>query len=267
MVGKEFLNNFRPNLLSGNVDQMLVANQPQDKSILVEYLRQALENLKTTSGPHLEFRREHADDWIGWWVKFLENKRDKDRGLLIPFEKIKGSLANGERYGVLFAGGFEGHGGHRFAANWMGNFVSPILLLERDWYVESKSRGGPYLDLRARLSMWSHFNPKGLVSVLPEKPVGVDDDTHYKNLFDQTGTDYCFASECDLFSQQKIARGKAAPFLLIPPINLQRTTDEVEKLIPDTDFERLLNTTDHVTRLMPRVEKKEIESFINGEEI
>lgn len=258
MASEEFLNNFRPDLLSGNIDQMLAANQPLDKSTLVEYLRQALENLKTVPGPNLNFRIEHADDWIGWWVRFLGNKKDINRGSLIPFEEIKDHLVEGNKYGVLFAGGLEGHDGHRFAATWMGYFVSPVLLLERDWYVESKSRGGAYLDLRARISMWSHFNPKGLVSVLPEKLVGVDDDTHYKSLFDQTGADYCFASESDPFCRQKIARGKAAPFLLIPPINLQRTTDEVEKLVEDIDFERLerlLNTTDHVKKIMPDVDE------------
>ena len=254
MADEEYLRNFRPDLLSGNIDQMLADNRPQDKNTLVEYLGQALENLKTIPGPHLDFRREHADDWIDWWVKFLGNKRNEDRGLLVPFEKVKSNLVDGVKYGVLFAGGFEGHGGHRFAANWIRSFVFPILLLERDWYVDTKERGGSYLDLRARASMWSYYDPNVLISVLPEKPEGVDASVHYKNLFDQTGADYCFASESDKLYQQKIARGKPAPFLLIPAQYIQRTTDKVQKLAEDIDFERLMeliNTTDHVKKLRP----------------
>jgi hypothetical protein len=258
MANERYFSNFRPDLLSGNIDQMLAENRPEDKTVLLAYLEQALEFLNTEPGPHLDFRRGHVGDWIGWWIKFLESKNDEACGLLVPFDKVKGSLVQGREYGVLFAGGFEGHAGHRFAANWMKQFVNPIFLLERDGYIESKLRGGPYLDLRARVSMWAFYNPNVLASVLPEKPEDVDGDVHYKGLFDQTGANYCFASKSDPLCQQKIARGKTAPFTLIPDVNIQSTSDGVEKLAPDIDFERLnrlINTTDTVEKLMPDVDK------------
>jgi len=42
---KEYLRNFHPELLSGDIDQMLEANRPQDKVTLIEYLEQAFEHL------------------------------------------------------------------------------------------------------------------------------------------------------------------------------------------------------------------------------
>lgn len=251
MRSEKFLTDFRPDLLTGDIDKMLSEGKIQDKADLTEYLGGALSHLKTYPGPNLQYRRDHADDWIGWWVNFLDSPRRA--GKLIPFDKIKESLTPGTEHGVLFSGGLEGHGGHRFAVDWMLKSVRPILLLERDGYVREKERGGPYLDLRARASMWTLYNPRITVSVLPEIPKGVNPSVYYQDLFDQTGADYCFASESDPNYAEKIARGKAALFTSIPALKIQHTTHKVEKLWSEEDEEetnRILNTTDTVRKLL-----------------
>jgi len=253
MSRERYLTHFRPDLLSGNVDEIVQAGRPQDKTTLIEYLGGALENLKTFPGPHLYYRSGHADDWIGWWVDFLE--KDSVSGQLITFDKIKDSLIKGNEYGVLFAGGMEGHRGHRFAVDHMLKYVCPILLLERDSYIESKPRGGPYLDLRARISMWANYDPRIIVSVLPEMPGGVNPNVHYKNLFDRTGADYCFASESDPYCWEKVARGKPALFTVIPSVSIQSTTNKAEGL---------LNTTDNVSQLLPGADPAFIEHLQNN---
>lgn len=257
MANPEYLRNFRPDLLSGDIYQMLAENRTIDRITLVEYLKGAYDNLVTTPGPNLSFRREHAPGWIGWWLNFLEENNGEDRGQLVPFDKIKSSLVEGKTYGVLNAGSFEGTEGHRFAARWLDYHVSPILLIERDWYAESKKRGGPYLDLRARVSMWAYLRPTFMVSVLPEKPKGVDDNVYYQSIFDRTGARYCFASEADPLCEVKTGRGEYAPFLKIPARHIQSTTDDVRKLMPEDDLGRLINTTDNVTRLMPKIDEQQ----------
>lgn len=220
----------------------------------------ALENLKTYPGPNLQYRRDHGGDWIGWWINFLEN--DTPQGQMVPFDKIRNILVESEEYGVLFAGGLEGHGGHRFAVDHILKYVRPILLLERNKYVEQKARGGPYLDLRARISMWVLYNPKVIVSVLPEMPDGADPSVNYKNLFDQTGADYCFASLSDPNFWEKVARGKSAFFTAIPNVNIQHTTYMVKRLGPDADFGKLLSTTDYVSKMLPSVSASDFDDML-----
>ena len=249
-MAAEFLRKFRPDILNGSIDEMLTAGRLQDKTVLIGYLSQALTHLKTEPGPNLEYRQLHADDWVGWWIDYLKNKTNGEAGRLIPFDQIKNSLIPKVDYGTLFGGGSEGHAGHRFAIDWMLKFVHPVLLLERDAYIEGKKRGGPFLDLRARTTMWTLFNPNMTVSVLPEVPEGVNPSAHYKKLFDETGAKYCFASKSDPHVWEKVARGEFQLFTVIPDVNIQSTSDKVEKLTPDDDLERLLNTTDNVRRLM-----------------
>lgn len=252
MADVEYLKNFRPDLLSGTVDDMLRTGRLQDRVTLTEYLSQALNKLKTEPGPNLEYRNANADDWIGWWIRFLNKKPNP--GILIPFEGIKNVLKKKKTSGALFGGKSEGHNGHRFAANWMISYVDqPILLLEREWYAESSPRGGRFIDLRAGISMWVYFNPKMIVSVMPQKDAEVMADVHYKKLFDQTGADYCFASRYDSLWEQKVKRGKSAPFLLIPDLFIQSTTSNVKRLSPGRDISEertLINTTDITRRLL-----------------
>lgn len=254
MAGKEYLKNFRPDLLTGTIDDMLRTGKLQDKATLIEYLNQALQYLKTEPGPNLEYRRVHAGGWIEWWINFLKKTSEDDNGQVLPFNMIKKSLLPQVDYGTLFGGGSEGHAGHRFAVDWMLNHVHPILLLERDSYIEAKERGGPFLDLRARVSMWARYNSKIIVSVLPEKPKRSSASFHYKRLFDKTGARYCFASKADPYVWEKIGRGELQPFTVIPALYIQHTTDKTEKLFDETeDLTRLrtiLNTTDNVQKLL-----------------
>jgi len=147
----------------------------------------------------------------------------------------------------------------------MSNHVDhPILLLERDWYAKSGPRKGRFIDLRAGVSMWAHFNPRIIVSVLPEIPKGVDLSIHYKSLFDRTGADYCFASESGPLCWEKIARGKLALFTRIPGVSIQHTTDKVERLGPDDDLDGWLNTTDLVSKMLPDLEDATLFEYLES---
>lgn len=252
MAHVEYLKNFRPDLLSGTVDDMMRAGKLQDRATLIEYLGGALEYLKTVPGPNLQYRKDNADGWIGWWINFLG--KDQTPGQLVPFENIKEVLSRDKTSGVLFGGKSEGHNGHRFAVNWIADHVDqPILLLEREWYAEADTRGGRFIDLRAGISMWTYYNPRIIVSVMPQKDTEVVAEVHYQKLFDQTGADHCFASNHDRYWKQKVSRGKSTPFLLIPSVFVESTSGQVKALEQTQDVDglrTLLNTTDLTRRLL-----------------
>jgi hypothetical protein len=258
-MAKEFFSKFMPDSLGDlDIDSMLSQNSPLGRTVLSKYLWQAALYLANEPGPNLLRRQFTTTLWTEYWLELLASRDETTLGRLVPLDRLSEALNTGEPTGVLFAGGMEGHRGHRFAVDWMLGHVKPILLLERDGYFKSKERGAPFLDLRARISMWAYYHPRLIVSVLPDRNPAVPVDTHYEDIFKQIGADYCFASKSDPLCQQKIARGKSAPFLLIPAMHVQRTTDKVEKLIPEVDIERLhrlISTTDNVEKMMPDIDK------------
>ena len=141
------------------------------------------------------------------------------------------ALKESHTSGVLFAGGLEGHVGHRFAVDWLQLHVaSSVILFEQDQYLEGKARGAAFLPLEAWASMWSYYSPHLIISVLPPKSSDISDKDHYQRLFNLTGADYCFADESDPNRDEKRARGKPASFTLIPHYPTLRTTFRVQKL-------------------------------------
>ena len=130
------------------------------------------------------------------------------------------------------AGG-EGHPGHRHAVDWMAKYVRvKILLLDKDEYLEGKKRGGPFLPLEVRLSMWSHHYGVDILSVMSSKQSTSSQAEHYGEIFALIGADYCFVTEEDPNADEKRSRGRRASFTLIPRLDVPSTTDMVTKLIP-----------------------------------
>lgn len=267
-MSAEFLQGFTSEKIkSWYWQEMLANNKIIKQDVLVDILTEASQFLVNTPGPNQETRIKQTPNWIGWWVEYLKAEK-YERGTLSPFEKIKEKVAKIQKQddcGVLFAGGLEGHEGHRLAVSWMLHWVYPVLLLEPDSYVQKKERGGRFLPLEVLLSMWAYFDPKTIISVLPEMPIGADESVYYQGLFDSTGAKYCFASEIDPLAGQKRARGENASFTLIKK-PVKRTTDMVEKLFPDNDIEeieRILTTTERTKRLLPKSDKEDIKKVLD----
>ncbi|MBI2066000.1 hypothetical protein HYT60_00640 [Candidatus Woesebacteria bacterium] len=228
----EYLKRFGLELIkSYGWQEILESGEPIDRKTLSEFLIRANEFLTTEPGPHLAQRREYSTDWLKWWIEYIKVAgTDRRPALLLPINRIRRSVDPGNPSGVLFAGGLEGHRGHRWAVDRMLSFVKPILLFEQDEYLAGKERQASFLPLEVRLSMWSHYRPDLMISVLPQRNPAVTESEHYKALFEATGADYCFATDGDQFAEQKMARGKPASFTLIPYINTEPTTFRVQKL-------------------------------------
>jgi hypothetical protein len=231
----EYFKQFGLELVKGSSwQEILESGEPIDRKTLSEFLIRANEFLTTEPGPHLAQRREHSTDWLTWWIEYIKVARiDRRAALLLPINRIRRYVDPDTPSGVLFAGGLEGHSGHLWAVNWMLSFTKPILLFEQDEYLAGKDRQTPFLPLAVRISMWSHYKPDLIISVLPQRNPALPESDHYKTLFDATGADYCFVTEGDPNQEEKRARGKDANFTLIPNLFTPRTTERVQKLFED----------------------------------
>lgn len=228
----EYLNEYGKDLIGDyNWQEMLSTGNPIDLLLLSHFLSQANYYLITEPGPNREQRAAAAHDWLGWWREHLRDGK-KNRASLVPISEVASIIEGGGPAGVLFMGGGEGHSGHRFAVERM-SLVRPVLLFEQDEYLKAKKREKPFLPLEVRLSMWSYFKPGLVISVTPEKAVGVSEKEHYQAVFDATGADYCFVTEGDPNQEEKRARGKQSPITLIPRVDTPSTTLRVQKLFPD----------------------------------
>lgn len=234
----EYLSHFGKDLkINSRWQEILETGEPVDRKSLLEFLISANEFLTTEPGPHLNERREYSRDWLRWWTDYIKAlKFDQRPALLLPIGHIRRYNDQDKRTGVLFAGGMEGHRGHRNAVDTMLSFVKPILLFEQDEYLASKERKAPFLPLNVRLSMWSLYSPDLIISVLSKRDPGVSEKDHYQAIFDLTGADYCFATEGDPNQEEKRTRGKPARFTLIPFTPTVPTTFRVQKLDSEQDF-------------------------------
>lgn len=242
----EYLRGFRTGRIEGiRTPDLMGRHQIISPSVLKAELDDAFIHLVTTPGPHREDRRLHAPSWIPWWTGYLTTLPDaggplEDSAKVVPFEEIAPRLDPAQSSGLLFAAGAEGHEGHRFAAWWMRRHVDQtVLMLEEEEYLEDKARGGSYLPLEVRLSLWAHHPHIDLVSVIPlrDKVKFPDVNQYYQDIFNRTGAQYCFATEDDPWEEAKRNRGKQAGFTRIPAIRTPSTTDRVMKFMEDADEE------------------------------
>lgn len=233
----EYLGGFNSNLFENwHWQEMVEKNQVIDPVTLRSCLQEAFIYLTTEPGPNLERRKQLAPTWLGWWIRHLKNKTETSNvATIASLETIPVILGKDlqKPSGVLFVGGGEGHGGHRWAVNWMMRFVKPVLLFEQENYFKDKERGEQFLPLEVRLSMWSYYESNMIISVLPQRDEEISLTDHYQPIFDKTGADYCFAAEGDPYGGEKRSRGKQARFTLIPYLPVPSTTDRVQKLFPD----------------------------------
>lgn len=218
---------------------MLQAGRILSPGTLSLELQDAYRHLISEPGPHLSQRRETAEKWLPWWINYLHSL-PSPVAPLVPSPKIMALdsvIADGDA-GILFVAGAEGHEGHRFASHWMKRHVKKtIWLFEEDAYLQQKERGGSFLPLEVRLSMWSHHPDIDTVSVTPlaDRQEFPDLSTFYRYIFDRTGAGYCFATEDDPNLESKRLRGKPAWFTRIPSLPVPGTTQRVEKLMPDIE--------------------------------
>lgn len=256
----EYLKGFESPLLKGITwEQMVEERKVINPNLLKQILIEANQWLTTEPGPHLEDRQEGAKEWLEWWISYLEKFCDANKlttgeklipsKKLLPLEDMSQEMsferAMGETAGVLFMGGGEGHEGHRFAVSYMKQCVGKVVLLfEQEEYIQQKERGGSFLPLKVRLSMWSYFEKTDYISVIPQREENENLSFHYQNIFTQTNANYCFATEGDPYLLEKINRGEYAPFLVIPALTnrvtrtiVPRTTERVQKLMADVDLD------------------------------
>lgn len=199
-MSAEYFRAFRPPILDGvHYQDMIAKGEILSPHVLFSVLHQAREFLTSERGPHLFQRRQAAPEWIDWWITqfkpgLFDTPEDKEQRLihsskLQTIHNIGNELRadNKSTSGAVFMAGGEGTPGHRLAIDWMRMHVDkPVVLLEQEKYMETKERGGSFLPLEVRLSMWCHYPETVYVGVIPEREEGIEINEHYQRIFDIT---------------------------------------------------------------------------------
>lgn len=208
-----------------------------------EILPRAHRQIVDTPGPHQQYRQNLVSDWIDWWqihLSRLSSVADElianDR--LVRFSQVPPLIdqanQSGFYTGALNGATFEGTPGHRSSWRWIHDHTAlSVVCFEPDAYFDSMpSRRRPFFPLSIRLSLCTLFadTPHNLVTVLPGRDPAVPESTHYQNVFDQTRAIVSFATQGDRHLYQKISRGFAADFCVIPLDPSASTSGHVEKL-------------------------------------
>ncbi len=241
------MRHFKPELTLPEIDwhEMLTQQVVFSPDLTRNALILAKHELMSKSGPNLERRKELSPKWFDPWINDIFSKEQTCGSPLVSSAKIMlldeindYLRETGKWYnsGILNVAGAEGHPGHRHAASYMiekGFF--PIWVFEQESYLERyKVRGGSYLSLELRLSMWSHYFDNCILTVAPERDPDMSVKDHYQKIFDQAGARYSLAYFSDPYWDEKINRGEFRPDLIIPVLpEVQRTTNRVMRLMPD----------------------------------
>ena len=232
--------------------EMLSARMYIGPRPLLRFLSEAKTWLIEEEGPNLINRILYVPGWLDLWIKLLRKKQeisdeiiyDPEVNVATPFGEVAELIERNGRIGsgIIFMAGGEGHGGHRYAIDYMKRDLKySVLALEEDVYNEThKVRGGNFLPLEVRISMWLHYGVR-CVTVLPTQEEGIDINTHYQSLFAQSGAERFAFTASDPDAWEKRQRGNP---LIIPHRDTEiGTTDRVKRLMEDdSDFENLPNT-------------------------
>jgi len=139
---------------------------------LADGLVAARDCLVNTPGSNRFVREISGESWLNWWIGFLLNFRDRQlcspypvrkANNVVPFFKLKDIVwekRNSANFGVWFVANHEGGIGHRFSTiEFLNSSLEYVaLVMEQEEYTKRfKARGGSYLHLGMRLSMWSYF--------------------------------------------------------------------------------------------------------------
>jgi hypothetical protein len=213
-------------------------------------LIEALNCLNTFPGPNLEFRRQHSEGWLGWWIEELSHYDQPDYYLMktyniLDFDSIHENLIEkriddfrGRRIPTIwFVAGLEGHEGSRFAIEHVlrSNKIAPYIIFENETYMKGKERKNFFLPLELRLSMYSHYFRKrdnrvilstNWYSSMPNK----QQSEMYEYLFNQLHGYICLANADDPQDvlHSKMQRSQFFPTeLLIPHLDVPSTTERV----------------------------------------
>lgn len=243
-----YFRNFSPEkiVLPGiDLEEMLLTGQYYGAKVLVPYLEDALNFLCFTPGRNKLKRQEKSPDWFQPWIYMLGRSdsihddvviREDKRPIL--WNKIAEYIKeSGEVFGLFNVAGGEGHEGHRYVARQMMNRgCNLVWAFENDEYNKRyKARGGTFLDLRVRLSMWLHYGIR-LVTVMPTKPDEIKTNDWYDSLFYESSAHTYFVTSDDPHSGEKMRRilpGYEYINNLIPEYRPGSTTDRVMKIQPD----------------------------------
>lgn len=220
--------------------EMLRTGEKIAPDILSKVLTDAYDFLITEPGPNLERRKKMAPDWFRYWIDLCESVsgNTKIKRKLFEFENISTQLEyRPVDSGILMLAGGEGHKGHRNAARIMKSRV-PVVVFAFDQpdLLRNKSRGGEFLPLAVRLSMWDLSPYVDIISVMPPMVPGMGVNEHYDSLFHSCGATMQFVQESDPHLHLKAQRRKdyvEEGYNIYVHNSSVSTTDIVGKLHPD----------------------------------
>ena len=215
---------------------------------LLRFLSAARNYLMNEDGDRKAAREILAPVWFNPWLQYLTSISE-DKREIIPNDELKGVLSFSEissllgsyesTSGIIFAAGMEGHEGHRRVLSTMSRRVDlTVLGLEEDKYnTEHKSRGGTFLPLEVRISMWI-LGGFDLVTILPGRDSGLSIDAHYNHLYDVSNAGAYFVNEGDPYYDVKVVRKKDPRILnnILPRYEPGSTSSRTKKLTPEIDW-------------------------------
>jgi hypothetical protein len=263
-VDKQYFKHFESPLIpSVTWQEMVDEKKVIAPKLLADILYDARVFLSTEPGPNLQRRREMVVTWFDYWQQMLLDKPKVPKHLLLQdgfvraeegIMKIENVAGHVGLYvtswsGALFLGGGEGHRGHWWAAKYMadtmGDHCLSVWCFEQESFLEeNKVRGGSFLPLPVRLSMWAHHPEVNIVTVLPQKECGVGTSDHYDEQFRLLGVNYFFVTEDDPYLEEKKKRGQQGEIdNVIPKLAVASTTQRVERFVPYNEAEEVTGET------------------------
>jgi len=216
---------------------------------LAPIFAEAKHDLMTVPGPNSDKRQALVPDWFDYWISLCTNyEGESAKRKLFEFGQIKSELEEKSwlMSGLLMLAGGEGHRGHRDAASIMQSKVSIVIFaFEEPEYLEQHKQRGEFLPLEVRLSMWNLCPKVHILSVLPPKPINISTEAHYELLYKTSGASMQFVENRDPYLKLKqVRRNSGIGFgtnVYESDFADLRTTDYVEKLMPDIDIEDMLS--------------------------
>lgn len=250
----KYFRHFKPeNVQLPNVswEEMIDRKVVFGPTLLRKVLSEANDYLTTAEGPNLERRKVIVPPWFDYWRDLLVFTPEwTEEGLIDSgnklqyFENIKEilSLQPNKTSGGLFVAAAEGHAGHIHAAEYMSGEVDVVVWgFEQESYMLGKPRGGSFLPLEVRLSMWFYMKNIDILTVIPEIDEGTGVNEHYDSLFEQLGIDVMFYDENDPYAELK-SRRKSERILTL---GQQRLVDDLVDYLDEEE------DSVAISRLMP----------------
>jgi len=229
-------------------DELIAMGKILAPGFLWQLVGQAKEYLMTEPGPNLFRRQMLVPEWLGYWMTVLQAERDFDPNTgsklvesdrIMTISEMKNRFKKLHRKGIISGVWFMGTGeagpGHRMAWYQASRRVRELAMLYEgeDYFDKHPDRRRPCLPEAIRASLAGYYGLR--VSRVPDRPDGVSEAKHYREVFRLTGATVNFVTRGYPNEKAVLARNspKMRRMAVVEDLVRLHTSEMTEKLMPD----------------------------------